>query len=1076
MKFMMHFIVFVLVCLASGAEAAVATNRWVGAKSGGSWKDVSNWETSNGSGGWTKDASLLATRVTGATTRENACVWNFSSLNTGAIVTLDYSARFYALGFVLGSNKGNITLTGGLQGGCSFGNAVAASSENCYFTIPTGTVLIWKLENDTVDYDTGRGKLFQVQGGGKLSFESTMPFHMYDRALTVKDATVSINQVMFDYGACALNISSDSAEVIIGADLKFSNITGTSANSLLDIGPYKLTVTMSAGLTYAGRLKGSGIFDINSNGSIFLDGDLGDFSGRILLDGVWLDRKNAASGDGFDYQLEYGSRIITTNKALAARSIMSDGVDDEIVTGAGKTLSVGNDSQKTRTRYNARITGGGDFVKAGSDYELVLGGHNTYAGVTRVEGGALRTVDYSPFVSDGLLAFWTFEDYDRPFADITANALELTARPADSTLALSQLPALNDFGARSRRSLHFSTGEVPSTAQCKSAVALANLAGDTPFTHSFWIKPVAADYYQTLPESTSVDLLAMGTASDSANSCVFLSMNVSGTEISFATGRSAALVAGGFTLLDGAWHHVAVTYQNRRRRIYVDGVQRAADPSDIVSAMEMPQIDTVNFGYRAGIESLYVGEMDNIMLFNRCLGADEVAYLRNNNRPESRVEWELPKPVAHWDFNSAESPWKDVSGVSNITLEPDTLVSGSVVTRNAPGAIDGSFDGSVTCNGGGCLKLKIGATWPSVMPRGNGAFSIYCRVRITDSCSENATLWYLGVPQAGKYLALRACGYPRQFSYVWNQAAGSSYRDFTCGKYMKRSASVTSWSDIVTVYDPAAKTISHYVDGALESSHALTQLNIDSVSADFRFMIGMRPDRTDKSVWVYDDFQIFNCALKEREVKMLCRGMRPGTTAAVLPVDSPVTVAAGARLLIDENGPVSLKSIDAAGELYIGSLAMLTLSSGGSVSGTLSGSGELTLNGDFDLAGVVGDYSGIINASSRVDASRLADPTIKVGDSAVWRLDAPDDPASYPLCVTGGKIVMPPNGTVMFAANPKKRQKVTLFSGSELVAPDGIEGWVARPADDRYKVKFAIEDNKFTATINPYRGSAIIYK
>jgi len=47
----------------------------------------------------------------------------------------------------------------------------------------------------------------------------------------------------------------------------------------------------------------------------------------------------------------------------------------------------------------------------------------------------------------------------------------------------------------------------------------------------------------------------------------------------------------GFDLYDGAWHHVAVTYDGVNRKIYVDGVVRAQD----VPSSTTHSVTAVNF-------------------------------------------------------------------------------------------------------------------------------------------------------------------------------------------------------------------------------------------------------------------------------------------------------------------------------------------------------------------------------------------------------------------------------------------------------------------------------------------------
>jgi hypothetical protein len=92
-------------------------------------------------------------------------------------------------------------------------------------------------------------------------------------------------------------------------------------------------------------------------------------------------------------------------------------------------------------------------------------------------------------------------------------------------------------------------------------------------------------------------------------------------------------------VLDGQWHHVAGTWDGALLRIFVDGVQQGQ------AALTTPFNNTrpVNLGFSWGNGTplrFFRGKVDELMLFNRALGADEIA--ANYAANASRV---LPRPT-----------------------------------------------------------------------------------------------------------------------------------------------------------------------------------------------------------------------------------------------------------------------------------------------------------------------------------------------------------------------------------------------------------------------------------------------
>ncbi|MBP6629575.1 MAG: LamG domain-containing protein [Kofleriaceae bacterium] len=88
--------------------------------------------------------------------------------------------------------------------------------------------------------------------------------------------------------------------------------------------------------------------------------------------------------------------------------------------------------------------------------------------------------------------------------------------------------------------------------------------------------------------------------------------------------RIAGLRAG-FPVV-GQWGHVALTFDGRSRRLYVDGELRLADERGPLRHDASPLLVGLDRDGGRLVNHL-VGALDDVMLFDRALGADEVAAL-----------------------------------------------------------------------------------------------------------------------------------------------------------------------------------------------------------------------------------------------------------------------------------------------------------------------------------------------------------------------------------------------------------------------------------------------------------------
>lgn len=77
---------------------------------------------------------------------------------------------------------------------------------------------------------------------------------------------------------------------------------------------------------------------------------------------------------------------------------------------------------------------------------------------------------------------------------------------------------------------------------------------------------------------------------------------------------------------DGQWHHLVAVYDDStcERLLYVDG---ELDATDKTKGRFRENANPIQIGKRADMAPCFVGTIDEVMLFNRALSAEEVRQL-----------------------------------------------------------------------------------------------------------------------------------------------------------------------------------------------------------------------------------------------------------------------------------------------------------------------------------------------------------------------------------------------------------------------------------------------------------------
>ena len=147
------------------------------------------------------------------------------------------------------------------------------------------------------------------------------------------------------------------------------------------------------------------------------------------------------------------------------------------------------------------------------------------------------------------------------------------------------------------------------------------LVGVAPYTVSVWLRPE-----QTTQLAAPV---SKALAPETANTDVFMLLLFGGGLIEYETVRNQLGEKLGPTigqvLTDGAWHHVAATWDGATKRLYVDGQIDAVVPAELTDSAE-PLYLGVDHDNGAAVFP-YRGSLDELDVYDRALPAEDLARL-----------------------------------------------------------------------------------------------------------------------------------------------------------------------------------------------------------------------------------------------------------------------------------------------------------------------------------------------------------------------------------------------------------------------------------------------------------------
>ena len=281
------------------------------------------------------------------------------------------------------------------------------------------------------------------------------------------------------------------------------------------------------------------------------------------------------------------------------------------------------------------------------------------------------------------------------------------------------------------------------------------------------------------------------------------------------------------SVIDNAWHHVALVKSGTTVTIYANGM---AQSSQTVSGAPQDNVLPLLIGFNPGegTQGYWKGLLDELKVFNRALGASEIATMAG---PQNSG------PIAYWN---AENGAADATGNGH-----DGIFHGDTATTTS-----GPFGKAFTFDGNGDY-IDIG----DELDMGTSDFTL--------------SAWVKGDPTMNSWARIFDKGYAS--GYELGKTDTSSKIGFT---YLFFNSYADSLSDLVdNTWHHVAITkqgaiVSLYADGDLESA-----INVSFASQDnaLPLLIGYNPGEGVPGYWkgLLDELRIYNRALSASEITTL---------------------------------------------------------------------------------------------------------------------------------------------------------------------------------------------------------------
>lgn len=737
-------VLLVMASLLLGVAAYADTFVWKGA-SGGSWNMASNWEPETVPNGSGVEVDLSAASGTYAIAVSSAVTVGKITVNGATATTLTLSGQKITFAasskpeIAVGTGHTLLTTTtyGGTQGVKKTGGGTwkptAQAASNSFsggITVEDGSLQIVK--NGSNPHFCGsvevlKGATFTLLAGDTLSSSfsllangGTIDFHDY---IDYAGALTFSNGGLMNCGNNLYLIDNNAATASITAN--GTGVAGTFSGPLVGesrYGQYKNNRTIQVNVANSGA-------EFKMTGYLLENRLQGPNYGNDIYHGETaapyfpvISLKKIGEGDLVLYDetisltgpttVDAGRLILSNTVKMAASAITLKTGVSQLVLREGATLQIGGincDTAETLDLGGNTVSVGGtatdsSFAGTFTNGKIRKVGYNTQqigAGLSQsdldVLGGTLAIGLPAPKVR------YTFDDA----ANLGADAGTL-----GKTLAAEKEGAATyaEGGISGGCASFNGTG-------CLLAAAATGLpSGNAAFTISLWMKTT----------STKANLSFSSWGNNTGNQYNGFLMQ-SSTQLKhtfWEGGVDFVSKSRASSLADGAWHHIALTYDPsaHSRTYYIDGVQFDSQ-MNAQYTRAVPEGNPFKVGFSQNSAN-FIGQMDEVMVFDRALTAAEVAAVKSWGdgaiateafASGGTVRLERDATLA---LSTVSQSFASISGKGTLALNNGakaTVSSGSI------GRLAG--DGTLTKTGDGALSLTAAANMGATLDVQGGAVS-----------------------------------------------------------------------------------------------------------------------------------------------------------------------------------------------------------------------------------------------------------------------------------------------------------------------------------------------------------------
>lgn len=553
--------------------------------------------------------------------------------------------------------------------------------------------------------------------------------------------------------------------------------------------------------------------------------------------------EGVATGDRFDFSgVPEDEYISLTLNATGRGWIKRSGEASSCSATAGYTcLGLREGHDLLNSSIGSEVSSGSGFYPSESSGTT----HDPYLDITYTEGSGMATLSRPPN-NLGLVAYWSLDDG----TGIVATDFSGGRRSGVLDNGPTWVP-----GKR---------GKAVSFDGADDYVSLANDAALSPGTTGFTVSA----WFKTDPDCLAGFGCAIYNDNGSGQAAVQLAIGGEGVGlygyIREASGDQLVINSGIESVTDGQWHHVVLVRETTTTaRLYLDGVDEGSVTNGAVGSVITDDGTIPAIGINSPTFDpccAFDGQIDEVRIYNRALGANEVAALARAGAARigaSSVDLargsSLEQSIAgHWTFDGKDTTWTSASAgtVTDVSGGGTTATLTNMSRSTSP--IGGMLGQGFNFDGTNDFVDAPVATDPT-------AYTISAWVKPTDVTSTNIFVR----TTAGQQATL--------FSHQLRITSGSKFQAYT---YDGVSQSVLGTSDVV------ANTWHHVVTTAENGGSLRLYVNgVEEGTPDTigtlwtsgdRYYIGSNSgDGMGYFSGIIDDVRLYHRALTATEVKQL---------------------------------------------------------------------------------------------------------------------------------------------------------------------------------------------------------------